>query len=174
MTYGILARFETTPDIYHAAEKVRDAGFQQWDVISSFPIHGMNEAMGLKRSNVGLFTLLGGMTGFFTGYFIAWYMGKFDYPLIVGGKPYFDAWFPFPVAYELTILLAAFGTLFGMFFFNRLPRHHHPVMNYDKFADLMNDKFAVVIEASDPLFDETRTTEFLQKLGATETVILPE
>jgi hypothetical protein len=142
--------------------------------MTPFPVHGMDGAMGLKRSKVPVFTLFGGIIGFFTGMAIAWYMGSFDYPLIVGGKPFFSPIFPFPVAYELTILLAAFGTLGGMFVTNRLPMHYHPVMNYEKFRHLTDDKFAVVIEAEDSLFSDAETREFLETLHPTEIAVLSD
>jgi hypothetical protein len=172
--YGYLALFESAPAIYHAAISVREAGFKKWDVLTPFPVHGMDGAMGLKRSKVPVFTLVGGVIGFFTGMAIAWYMGSFDYPLIVGGKPFFSPIFPFPVAYELTILLAAFGTLGGMFITNQLPMHYHPVMNYEKFRHLTDDKFAVVIEAEDDLFSESETRAFLEKLHPTEIAVLSD
>ena len=173
-TYGILGLFETAPQVYHAAEKVRDAGFKRWDVIAPFPIHGIDKAMGLKRSRVPAFTLAGGCIGFITGMLTVWYMNAYDYPLIVGGKPYFSPIFPFPIAYELTILLAAFGTFFGQFITNLLPQHYHPTMNYEKFHRLTDDRFAIVIEAKDPGYDEVRTRELLTKLGATEVADIAE
>jgi hypothetical protein len=120
--HGLLAEFHTAADIFEAAIRCRDAGFTKWDVYTPFPIHGMDEAMGLRKSPVGWFTFCGGFTGFFTGMTMIWYMNKFDYPLVVGGKPLFTPLFAFPVSYEMTILLSAFGTLFGMFFLNKLPR----------------------------------------------------
>lgn len=172
--YGYLALFESAPAIYEAATQVREAGYRRWDVITPFPVHGLDGAMGLKRSKVPVFTLTGGVIGFFTGMLIAWYMGSFDYPLIVGGKPFFSPIFPFPVAYELTILLAAFGTLGGMFITNRLPMHYHPVMNYDKFRHLTDDKFAVVIEADDALFSDQETRAFLESLNPAEIALINE
>ncbi|MCC5839550.1 MAG: DUF3341 domain-containing protein [Opitutales bacterium] len=172
--HGMLALFDTAPAIYQAANTVREAGYKQWDVFTPFPVHGLDGAMGLKRSRVPLFTLVGGFVGFWTGMFIAWYMGAFDYPLIVGGMPYFSPVFPFPVAYEMTILFAAFGTLGGMFFFNRLPMHHHPVFNYEKFRRLTDDQFAVVIEAGDALFNEEETRRFLEELEPLEVVAVYE
>ncbi len=170
--YGYLALFESAPAVYHAARSVREAGFKKWDVFTPFPIHGMDGAMGLHRSKVPAFTLIGGIIGFATGMLTAWYMGQFDYPLIVGGKPFFSPIFPFPVAYELTILLAAFGTIGGMFITNRLPMHYHPVMNYDKFRHLTDDKFAVVIESGDELFSEAATREFLESLHPAEIAVI--
>ncbi|MGA1205566.1 MAG: DUF3341 domain-containing protein [Opitutales bacterium] len=172
--YGYLALFESAPTVYHAAQSVREAGFKKWDVFTPFPVHGLDGAMGLHRSKVPVFTLCGGVIGFFTGMFLAWYMGQFDYPLIVGGKPFFSPIFPFPVAYELTILLAAFGTLGGMFITNRLPMHYHPVMNYDKFRHLTDDKFAVVIECEDELFSETETRAFLESLHPVEIAVISD
>jgi len=166
--YGILALFDTVPSVYEAAKSVRDAGYQKWDVYTPFPVHGLDAAMGLKRSKVPVFTFIGGFTGFWTGMFIAWFMGFFNYPLIVGGKPYASFIFPFPVAYELTILLAAFGTLGGMFLLNRLPMHYHPVMNYEKFRHLTDDKFAIVIETEDGNYDEAATKLLLEGLNPLE------
>lgn len=172
--YGILALFDNVPDVYQAAKSVRKAGYQDWDVLTPFPIHGMDQAMGLKRSKVPVFTFIGGFIGFWAGMFIAWYMGYYDYPLIVGGKPFFSPIFPFPVTYEMTILLAAFGTLGGMFITNRLPMHYHPVMNYDKFRHLTDDKFAVVIEAGDARFDMEETKAMLEQLGCSEVTLINE
>ena len=67
MKYGMLAEYDTPADLIHAAEKIRDGGFRRWDVFSPFPIHGMNQAMGLKNSKVGWFAFIGGCTGYTTG-----------------------------------------------------------------------------------------------------------
>lgn len=162
--YGLLAEFHTAADIMHAAIACRDAGFKKWDVYTPFPIHGMDDAMGVKKSLVGWFTFAGGLTGFFTGMSMIWFMNKFDYPLVVGGKPLFTPLFAFPVSYEMTILLGSFGTLFGMFFLNRLPKHHNPLFLNERFKRASDDKFFVCIEAADPKFSQAR--EILEKAGA--------
>ena len=61
--HGYIAEFETARDVYHAAEKVRDAGFKDWDVHSPFPIHGLDGAMGLKKSSLSWYVFIGGATG---------------------------------------------------------------------------------------------------------------
>ncbi len=170
--HGYLAAFDTPADIMHAAEQVRDAGFQRWDVHTPFPVHGMDSAMGLKRSRVQSVTLLGGITGFTVGMSMVWFMNAFDYPLIVGGKPLFSPLFAFPVAYELTILFAAFGTLGGMFLFNRLPMHYHPVMKAVTWPRATDDRFFIAIDAEDPQFDADRTREFLQEIGGKDIAAL--
>mgnify|MGYP001080591435 CR=1 FL=1 len=164
-TYGIVASFTSVPDYFHAVEKVRDAGFSKWDCYTPCPVHGLDDAMGLGRSKVPIMTLCGGLTGFTLGTLITWYMNGLDYPLIVGGKPIWSPVFPFPVMYELTILLAAFGTLGGMFLFNMLPRHHHPMFEYKDFAKSSDDTFLIVIENTDPAFNLEKTSAFLREIG---------
>ncbi len=164
--YGILAEFETAADTLHAAALVRDAGYQRWDVYTPFPVHGMDEAMGLAKSKVGWFTFFGGLTGITLGYFMIWWMNAYDYPIVVGGKPLFSPIYGFPVAYECTILLGAFGSLGGMLFLNRLPRLHHPVFNSPRFSKVTHDRFFVVIEAADAKFSDAETRKLLEKAGS--------
>lgn len=164
--YALLAEFETTADILHAAGSVRDAGYRNWDVFTPFPVHGMDEAMGLKKSPVGWFTFLGGATGFTCGMLMIWWMNAYDYPLDVGGKPIFSPIFSFPVAYELTILLGAFGSLGGMMILNRLPRLHHPLFKSERFARVTNDKFFIAIETKDPRFNDVETRRLLETAGS--------
>lgn len=163
--FALIAEFQSPGDIMAAAEKVRDAGFKNWDVITPFPIHGMDQAMGLSRSKIPLVAFCGGLTGFTLGMTMVWYMNQVDYPLIVGGMPYFSPVFPFPVAYELTILFAAIGSILSMFLFNSLPMHHHPTLNYEQIEKASNDRYFIVIESSDPQFDENKTPDLLKDIG---------
>jgi len=165
--YGLIATFTNPRDVYHAAEKVRDAGYRYWDVITPFPIHGMDKAMGVKRSKVPRISLAGGITGFCTGMTLIWYTDGWDYPLTVGGKPLFSPMFAFPVSYELTILFTAFATLIGMFVLNGLPMHYHPVLKYDHIRRGMDDTFFIVIEARDPRYNLANTKALLEKAGGT-------
>jgi len=164
-TYGLIAAFDKTPDVYHAAEKVRDAGYRHWDVITPFPVHGLDKAMGLKRSIVPRISLAGGLTGFCTGMTMIWWTDAFDYPLLVGGKPFFSPMFAFPVSYELTILFTAFATIIGMFVVNGLPMHYHPVLKHDEIRRGMDDTFFIVIEARDPRSNLENTKALLEKAG---------
>ena len=167
-SYGIIASFADTSSFYHAAEKVRDAGYKKWDTYSSFPVHGMPKAQGQARSKVPIFTFLGGITGFTLGTLLVWYMNYFDYPLIVGGKPFFSPVFPFPVMYELTILLAAFGTLGGMFLTNLLPQHYNSLFNSETFLEVSGERLVIAIESRDPKFDSNLTRQFLEQIGGTD------
>ncbi|MEN8661414.1 MAG: DUF3341 domain-containing protein [Lentimonas sp.] len=167
-SYGIIASFPDTPSFFHAAEKVRDAGYKKWDTYSSFPVHGMPAAQGQPRSKVPVFTFFGGITGFTLGTFIVWFMNAYDYPLIVGGQPFFSPVFPFPIMYELTILLSAFGTLGGMFITNLLPQHYNSLFNSEKFLEVSGDRLVIAIEARDSQYDPEATRRFLEEIGGTD------
>ncbi|MEO6874655.1 MAG: DUF3341 domain-containing protein [Opitutaceae bacterium] len=164
-TYGLIATFDTVPAVFHAAEQVRDAGFRNWDCISPMPIHGMDKAMGLRRSIVPRISLVGGITGFCTGMTLIWWTGAVDYQLTVGGKPLFSPLFAFPISYELTILFTAFATIGGMFFLNGLPMYYHPVLKHKDIQRGMTDQFFIVIETRDPRFNLADTTAFLARIG---------
>lgn len=165
--YGLMAVFDTPADAMHAAEQVRDAGYSKWDVHTPFPVHGMDAAMGLRNSPVGWFTFVGGATGYTTGMIMIWWMNAYDYKIVIGGKPMFSPFFSFPVSYELTILLASFGSLIGMFLLNRLPRLHHPLLKNRKFCSgATHDKFILVIETADPKFNDQETRKLLASAGS--------
>jgi ActD protein len=173
-TYGLVAAFDTTPDFYHACENVRDAGYAQWDALTPFPIHGLDAAMGVRRSKVPRFSLVGGITGFCTGMSLIWWTGAWEYPLMVGGKPYFSPMFAFPISYELTILFTAFATISGMFILNKLPMHYHPVMKAPQFVRAMDDRFYIVIEANDPKFNPAQTRALLEQIGGKDIAEIEE
>ncbi len=159
-----LAEFDTADAIIGAAEKVRDAGFQKWDVHSPYPVHGMDAAMGLSDSRLGWIVLASGLTGLSLAVLMMQWMNGYDYPLVIGGKPP-DAFASMvPIMFELTVLISSFGATFGMFGLNQIPRHHHPVFYSDRFESFSNDKFFVSIEAEDKQFDVAKTREFLESL----------
>lgn len=157
-----LAEYETPADVMHAAEKVRDAGYERWDVHTPFPIHGMDRAMGMRDSVVGWIVLVMGLTGCLSGFLLMWWTNGVDYPLVIGGKPGFSLPSMIPVMFELTILLSAFGAVFGMFGINQLPKHHHPVFYSDRFERCSDDRFFISVEASDPAFDLEETRALLE------------
>jgi hypothetical protein len=163
--YGLLAEFDNPSAVKTAAEKVRDAGFQYWDVYTPCPIHGMDDAMGLKPSKVGWYAFVGGATGLTCGMLMIWFMNAVDFPLVVGAKPLFSPLFAFPISYELTILFGSFGSILGMLVSNRLPRWHHPLLKHRRFSQVTHDRFYIVIESGDPKFAESPVRALLEAAG---------
>src|SRR5271155_4015077 len=165
-SYAIMAEFETPAATLHAAQKVHDAGFHNWDVFTPFPIHGMDRAMGINNSKVGWFSFIGGCTGYLTGMLMIWFVNAVDYRIVIGGKPMFSPFAAFPPSYELTILFCSFGAFLGMLFLNRLPRLHHPLLKNPRFALATHDRFFVVIETSDEKFSDDEPRRLLESLGS--------
>ena len=163
-----MAEFDTATELVDAAREVRDAGFTKTDAFSPFPIHEMDEALGIKRSVLPLLVFFGGITGLMLGIGLQVFVHYSDYPLNIGGRPYLS-WISFvPPAYELTILLAGFTAVFGMLFLNGLPRPYHPVFNVPRFALATREKFFLLIESADEKYDYAETKRFLQGLNPQE------
>jgi len=159
---AVLAEYSDVNSVIAAAEAVRDAGYRRWDVHSPFPIHGIDKAMDIKPSKLPLITLTGGVVGFFGGLLLAWWTNAVDYPYLISGKPLFSLPANIPVIFETTILLAAFGAVFGMLMLNKLPLLYNPLFRSKRFARVTNDKFFVVIEADDPNFDAAKAKQLLE------------
>lgn len=166
--YGLLAEFDTTTEVVHAAERVRDAGFTKTDAFSPFPIHEMDEALGIKRTILPYLAFAGGITGLCLGVGLQVFIHYIDYPLNIGGRPYISVPSFVPPAYELTILLAGITSVFGMLFLNGLPRPYHPVFNVPRFALATREKFFLLIESADPKFDYDETKAFMESLAPQE------
>ncbi|HLM00855.1 MAG TPA: DUF3341 domain-containing protein [Pyrinomonadaceae bacterium] len=166
--YGLMAEFDTPTALVDAANKVREAGFTKTDAFSPFPLHEIDEALGIRRSILPFLVFGGGIFGLLAGIGLQYYTHVIDYPIIVGGRPHFSLPAFIPPAYELTILLAAFTAVFGMLFLNGLPMPYHPVFNVPRFALASRDKFFLLIEARDPNFKYEDTRDFMQTLDAQE------
>lgn len=166
--YGLLAEFDTTTEIVRAAELTRDAGFTETDAFSPFPIHEMDEALGIKRTILPYLVFLGGVSGLVLGLALQIYTHVIDYPIIVAGRPHFSLPAFIPPAYELTILLAAFTAVFGMLLLNGLPKPYHPVFNVPRFNLATREKFFLLIKADDPKFDYEETRRFMETLNPQE------
>jgi hypothetical protein len=159
---ALLAEYETVDQIMAAARKVRDAGYQVWDVHSPFPIHGIDKAMGLKPSILPWLVLGGGIAGCLAGIGLVWYTNAHDYPFLISGKPLFSLPANIPVIFETTVLLAAFAAVFGMLGLNHLPMLFNPLFKKARFRRATDDRFFVVIEVADEKFDAVRTRELLE------------
>lgn len=162
-TWGVMAEFDNPAHISVAAEKVRDAGYTKWDVYSPVPIHGIDEAMGLKPSKVPVIMGFMAIGGFTTAILMQWWMGAVDYKIVTAGKPLFAWEQATPITFELSVLFSAFGAVFGMLALNLLPMWHHPLMKKERFLRVSDDRFVIAIESSDPKFDQA--ARLLESLG---------
>jgi hypothetical protein len=173
----VLAEFDSAHDVLHAAETVHKAGYSMWDTHTPFPVHGMDRAMGLSDSRVGWIVITMALMGLGTAFTMMHWMNGVDYPLDVGDKPGgAPGALPsmVPIMFELTVLFSAFGAVFGMFHLNRIPRHHHPLFESERFRRASDDRFFLSIDADDPKFDIDRTCKLLQGAHATHVEVIEE
>lgn len=164
--YGLLAEFDTVKALLPAVTAVRKKGFVKFDVHTPIPIHGLDEAMGIRPSRLPWLVLAGGVAGAVGGLLLEWWTNAVAYPFHISGKPFFGLPAAIPVTFELTILLAAIGAVAGLFVANGWPRWHHPLFTVNRFRRATDDRFFVCVEAADPRFHLEGTRELLYSLGA--------
>ncbi len=165
--YAVGAEFAGAKELYAAAEKVRDKGYHGWDCYTPFYIHGLDKAMGLKKSWVGVFTFAGGLTGLVGIFLLITISSVYIYPIDTQGKPFFSLPGFIPIMDLMTILLSAIITIVGMTVLSGLPRLQHPLWEWDAFTRATHDKFFIVIEANDPRFNEQGSIDLLREIGGT-------
>ncbi len=163
--YGVIASFSEPDDLLRASKAARLAGFRKLDAFTPFPVHGIEEALGIPRTKLPYVVLLSGILGGLAGYALQYYSAVVAYPMNIGGRP-LHSWPAFiPVTFETTIMGAALAAVFGMLAFNGLPTPYHPVFNAPEFGLASRDRFFLLIEARDPQFDAEETLRFLQQQG---------
>jgi hypothetical protein len=172
--FGVMAEFETPDDILAAAQKLREQGYTRTDALTPFPIHGLDEALGMRRSILGYIVAPVGVLGIIAALLLQWYTNDVDYPLAVGGKPFFAIPPSIPVTFELMVLFASFAAVIGMFVLNGLPRFHHPAFNYSGIRGATDDRFLLVIEKTDPLFSQEKAIAFLESVGGKQIEVVTE
>lgn len=169
---GVIAEFDNPAALIEAAEKMRDSDYTKFDCHSPFPIHGMDEAMGEKRSILGWIVAPVAFSMVLFGFLFEGWTSTIAYPLVISGKPLFSYQAFGAVAFALMVLTSAATSLFGMLAINKLPRFHHPVFYSDRFAKVTDDAFFVSIEAEDAYFNKDETFEFLKSIGGKEVELL--
>lgn len=163
-TKGIAGIWDDEYLILKAARKTREAGFTKFEAISAYPIHGMEEACGIKRSWIPYVTFIAGLIGLVCGLLLTWWTSAVDWAVNVGGKPFFSLPAFIPIMFELTILLAALSSVGALFYACKMPRIDPP--NID--PDLSSHRFAIFIPHNDVGYDEAKLEKMFKELGATE------
>lgn len=174
IVHGLLAEFDNPAELLHAAEQIRDEGYRKFDCHSPFVIHGMDKAMGLKRSPLGWIVGLFATIGAGGGLLLQWWTSAVDYPIVISGKPLFSFQAFVPITFGLGVLLSAVAALAGMIFLNGLPKFWHPVFFSRNFSRFSTDGFFVSVESGDPKFDIESTRQFLERIGGRNVEVLEE
>jgi hypothetical protein len=162
---GLIGLFDDPDSLIRAAETVRDAGYTKWDCHTPYPVHGLDDAMGLKPSPMPYITLGAGAVGAGAAMLMQWWMSAVDYPVRIGGKPLFS-WPAFiPITFELFVLFAALATMGGMLALCKLGRYHSPLHDSGVMAEVTSYRHGVVLSNDDPKYDEAAAKELFAGLG---------
>lgn len=164
---GLLVEFDDVQRWLDAARRVREAGYTRFDAMSPCPVHGIDKAMGVRATRLPWIVLGCGLAGATTGFLLQWWTNAVNYPFIIGGKPFLSLPSDIPIMFELTILFAAFGAVLGMLGLNRLPELYHPAFRSERFRRVTSDRYFILIDATDPRYDEAQTRALADSLGGT-------
>ena len=171
--YGVLAEFRTADALLDAVRSARDAGYDDVEAYAPFPVEGLPEALGMRRSAVPAATLVGGIVGGVATYFMQWYSAVLSYPINVGGRP-LHSWPSFiPATFEITILGAALAAVGAMLVANGLPRLHHPLFAAPEFDLATRNRFFLCLRCDAPRFDEGAARTFLDRLQPVRVIEVP-
>lgn len=129
--------------VLHAAWKMRDAGIKVHEVYSPIPVHGIDDALGYKRSRLDIAAFLFGMTGTLIAVTMQTVMLGIDWPMIIGGKPFVAPPAFVPVSFELTVLCSALGMVFTFLLASGLGPASRKLVLDPRFSD---DKFILAID----------------------------
>lgn len=172
--YAVAAEFEDAPGLLEALRELRRRGYRKLDALTPFPVHGLNEALEIRRSPLGWAALASGLLGAGGALLLQWWTAAVAYPLVIGGKPFFAIEPSVPVAFELAVLLASFAAVLGMLALNGLPRFFHPATRHSRFVRASDDRFLLLVEADGPGFDAGRAAELLRALGGRHIEVLED
>lgn len=160
---GVVAEYDSPDKMLAAADALRQAGFKKFDVHSPFPIHGADEAVGIRQTILPWIVLCFALAGSATALGMIWYLNKVDYPFQISGKPLFALPPAMPITFELTVLFSAISAFVSVFVLSNLPRFNNPLLRSNTFARSSDDRFVVAVDAADPLFSddvEAKLAEF--------------
>lgn len=120
----VMGLFKNEDQVVSTLAALKESDFKFQRVHSPIPSHKIMDALKLKKSKVGWFTLTGGILGLISGFALAVYC-SLEWKLIVSGKPIISLIPFFIVGFELTILFAVFGNVIGLLTQTRLPSLKH-------------------------------------------------
>jgi hypothetical protein len=162
----ILGVYDDEDVLLEAVTKVRSSGVKIHEVYSPFPVHGLDEALGYKRSRLPIAAFLFGLLGTTLALVMQFYMMKWDWPMIIGGKNYASLPTFIPVTFEMTVLLAAFGMV-GVFMVSSNLKPWGQPRIFD--IRITDDKHVMAIDiANNGSFDNDAISDVLKSSGATE------
>ena len=163
---ALIAEFATADELVTAGRELRRRGYRRLDAFTPYPLHDAEEAFGLARSRLPIAVVIVGLGAAALAYLFQYWMAKVDYDINVGGRPSHAPLAFFPITFEMGVLFASFTAVIGLLLVCGLPRLHHPVFEVEGFERASIDRFWVLVEEGDAMFERGRTEEELRAFGA--------
>jgi hypothetical protein len=159
----VIAGFVSVEKLLAAARKMRDLAKGEVEAYTPFPIHGIDEALGLKKTIVPRMVAAGALFGVIGGYMLLWWVSVKAYPLNIGGRPLHSAPAFIPITFECGVLMSALTSFFGVLALLGYPKLYHPVFESPAFRRASVDRYFLSVQI---LGDERGAIESgIQELG---------
>jgi hypothetical protein len=172
--FGVMAEFENEVDCVAGAQRMYDLGYRVMDGYTPFPVHGLDDAIGRRRTRLPYLVFAAGLAGAVGGFMMQAVTASELYAVNIAGRPYV-AWPMFvPITFELTILCASLTAVFAMIGLNGLPQPYHPVFNVPSFERASSHAFFVCVESTDPAFDVEKVKADFANTPARDVHEVPE
>lgn len=161
---GMAGIWQDEHQFVEAARRVRESGYTKFEAITPFPLHGLDDAMGIPFSYIPWVTFIMGLAGFSFGTWFTWWASSVDWPIIIGGKPMWSLPAFVPIMFELTILFAALSSVGALLWICGLPKVDPPVID----PALSSHKFGLFVPNNDTGYDAAKVEQLFRSLGAEE------
>jgi hypothetical protein len=162
----IVGIFDNEELVTNAVRKVRAGGVKIHEVFTPFPVHGLEEVLGYKRSRLPIAAFIFGMTGTGLALLMQTWMLGYDWPMIIGGKNHASLASFIPVTFELTVLLSALGMVATFILVSDMKPYRWPRQFDVRSTD---DKHVMAIDlAENARFSKEDLAALLTSSGASE------
>ena len=161
IVYGLYADDD---DLMNGVKAFNDKGIKINEVYTPFPVHGLDKALGLKKTRISDAAFIYACYGVTIGATLTWYVMNHDWPQNIGGKPAFAVPNFIPATFEWTVLFTAFGMTITFFFATHLFPGRAPRVMELRATD---DRFVIAIDAKGNIPHED-ITNILKEAGAVE------
>jgi hypothetical protein len=162
----VVAGYVSVEKLLTAARKMRDVAKGEVETYTPFPVHGVDEALGLRKTIVPKMVGLAALSGVIGGYLLLWWVSTKAYPINIGGRPLHSAPAFIPITFECGVLMSALTAFFGVLALMGYPRLYHPMFEAPGFRRASIDRYWLSVQI---LADERGTIESaLQETGPEE------
>ena len=166
MRQGIIAEYADKPALLAAIRVVRSWGFTSLEAFTPYPVHELDDALGVRRSPLALAAGIGGLVGALGAYFLQWFLVAYLYPIDAGTRP---PHMPLPfviITIEMGFLFGALTVTGAFMIAAGLVKLWDPVLEIPGFESATRSGFWLAIGMRDPLWNPDVVEQVLRGTSA--------